>query len=70
MITSRQIFLLGDKSFLEVTIDLARQISKNWTACMTLSGPAHLLPNSPQTPPTCTPVKVGLKAITVPLSSC
>lgn len=46
-----------DKSFLEVTIDLARQISKNWTACMTLSGPAHLLPNSPQTPPTCTPVK-------------
>ncbi|KAG7153893.1 Transmembrane protein 248-like [Homarus americanus] len=43
-----------DPSELEVTIELASKKAKNWTACMLLSGPAHLLPDSPITPSNCT----------------
>lgn len=52
--------MAGDPSALEVTMDLAPKTAKNWTACVMLSGPAHLLPDSPITPANCTIPKVGI----------
>lgn len=49
----------GDHSSLEMTISLVPKSAKNWTACIMMSGPAHLLPDSPITPVNCTIPKVG-----------
>ncbi|XP_064078722.1 transmembrane protein 248-like [Macrobrachium nipponense] len=53
-IDARYLGFKGDPSSLEMTIELTKSIAKNWTACITLSGPAHLLPDSPHKPPSCT----------------
>lgn len=53
-ILARHLGFKRDLSSLEVTIELAPRIAKNWTACMMFSGPAHLLPDSPLTPANCT----------------
>ncbi|KAK8407531.1 hypothetical protein O3P69_002229 [Scylla paramamosain] len=42
-----------DPSALEMTISLVPKSAKNWTACIMMSGPAHLLPDSPIRPVNC-----------------
>lgn len=50
--------MAGDPSVLEVTMELAPKTAKNWTACVMLSGPTHLLPDTPVAPANCTIPKV------------
>ncbi|KAK7081867.1 hypothetical protein SK128_000382 [Halocaridina rubra] len=57
LINSTYLGFKGDTSVLEITLELAKDTAKNWTACVTVFGPSHLLPDSPYSPPKCTPSK-------------
>ncbi|XP_050727798.1 uncharacterized protein LOC127004278, partial [Eriocheir sinensis] len=43
-----------DPSALDITISLVPKSAKNWTACIMMSGPSRLLPDSPIRPVNCT----------------
>lgn len=56
-----------DPSALEMTISLVPKSGKNWTACIMMSGPAHLLPDSPVRPVNCSVRKSPEPAVEVEL---
>lgn len=64
---ARHLGFRSDHSSLEMTISLVPKSAKNWTACIMMSGPAHLLPDSPITPVNCTIPKSSASPLEVEL---